>query len=57
MVGLAKNKRSKVTASLTDDSLPPLDSRRCVIGLVPGDDGYDEMMEQINDGESVCSNE
>jgi hypothetical protein len=55
MVGLAKNKRSKVTAS-TDDSLPPLDSPRCVIATVPGDDGYDEMMEQINDGESVCSN-
>ncbi len=40
MVG---NKRSKVTAS-TDDSLPPLDSPRCVIALVPGDDGCDEMV-------------
>ena len=56
MVGQAKHKRSKDTAS-TDDSLPPLDSPRCVIALVPGDDGYDEMMEQINDGESICSNE
>ena len=45
MVGLAK-KRSKVTAS-TDDSLPPLDCPRRVIAFVPGDDGYDEMMEQI----------
>ena len=53
MVG---NKRSKVTAS-TDDSLPPLDSPRYVIALVPGDDGYDEMIEQINGGESFCSNE
>ncbi len=56
MVGLAKNKRIKTTGS-TDDSLPPLDSLRCVIALVPGDDGYDEMMEQINDSDSVCSNE
>ena len=56
MVGLAKNKRSKVTGS-TDDSLPSLDSPRSMIALVPGDDGYDEMMEQINDGDSVCSNE
>ena len=37
MVGLAKNKRSTVTAS-TDYSLPPLDSPRCVIALVPDDD-------------------
>ena len=56
MVGLAKNKRIKTTGS-TVDSLPLLDSPRCVIALVPGDDGYDEMMEQINDGDSVCSNE
>ena len=56
MVGLTKNKRIKTTGS-TDDSLPPLDSPRCVIALVPGDDGYDEMMEQINDGDSVYSNE
>ena len=56
MVGLAKNKRSK-TRGTTDDSLPPLDLPRCVIALVPCDDGYDEMMEQINDGDSVCSNE
>ena len=56
MNGLTKNKRLRTTAS-TDDSLPPLDSPRCVMALVPGDDGYDEMMEQINDGNSVCSNE
>ncbi len=56
MVGLAENNRSKVTAS-TDDFLPTLDSPRCVIALVPGDDWYDEMMEQINDSDSVCSNE
>ncbi len=56
MVGLTKNKRIKITGA-TDDSLPPLDSPRCVIALVPGDGGYDEMMEQINDGDSVCSNE
>jgi len=56
MVGLAENKRSKVTAS-TDDSLPTLDLPRCVIALVPGSDGYDEMMKQINNGENVCSNE
>ena len=45
------------TTGSTDDSLPPLDSPRCVIALVPGDDGYDEMMEQINDVDSVCSYE
>ena len=56
MVGLAKNKRSK-TMGTTDDSLPPLDMPRCVIALAPGDDGYNKMMEQINDGDSVCSNE
>lgn len=53
MVGLAMNKRSKVTA-FTDYSLPPLDCPRYVIALIPGDDGYDEMMEKINDGGSVC---
>ena len=56
MVGLTKNKRIKTTGS-TDDSLPPLDSPRCVIALVPGDDRYEEMMEQNNEGDSVCSNE
>ena len=56
MVGLVKNKRTKGTAS-TDDSLPPLDSPRCVMALVPGDDGYIDMMEKINDGESVFSRE
>ena len=56
MIGLTKNKRIKPTGS-TDDSLPPLDSLRCVIALVPGDDEYDEMTEQINDGDSVQSNE
>jgi len=53
MVGLAKNKRSKVTVS-TDDSLPLLDSPRCVIALVSGGDRYDEMMEKINVDENVC---
>ena len=56
MNGLTKNKRLRTTAS-TDDSLPPLDSPRCVMALVPGDDGYAQMMEQINDGNSVCLNE
>ena len=44
MGGLAKNKRCK-TMGTTDDSLPTLDLPRCVIAFVPGDDGYDEMME------------
>ena len=56
MNGLTKNKRLRTTQS-TDDSLPPLDSPKCVMALVPGDDGYDKMMRQINDGDSVCSNE
>ena len=56
MNGLTKNKRFRTTQSV-DDSLPPLDSPKCVMALVPGDDGYDEMMGQMNDGDSVCSNE
>ena len=56
MNGLTKNKRFRTTQSV-DDSLPPLDSPKCVMALVPGDDGYDEMMGKINDGDSVCSNE
>ena len=56
MNGLTKNKRLRNT-TWTDDSLPPLDSPKCVMALVPGDDGYDEMMGQINDEDSVCSNE
>jgi hypothetical protein len=56
MNGLTKNKRLRNT-TWTDDSLPPLDSPKCVMALVPGDDGYDEMMGQMNDGDSVCSNE
>ena len=56
MNGLTKNKRFQTTQSV-DDSLPPLDSQKCVMALLPGDDGYDKMMGQINDGDSVCSNE
>ena len=43
MNGLTKNKRFRTTQSV-DDSLPPLDSPKCVMALVPGDDGYDKMM-------------
>ena len=53
MNGLTKNKRLRTTQSV-DDSLPHLNSPKCVMALVPGDDGYDEMMRQINDGDSVC---
>ena len=38
MAGIIKNKRGKVEA--IDDEMPPLDSLRCVIALLPGDEGY-----------------
>ena len=39
----------------TDEMLHHLDSQKCVIALVPGDKGYEEMMEKINHDDSVCS--
>lgn len=42
MARLVKNKRSRGKA--TDDEMPPVDSKRCVIALLPGDR---EMMENF----------
>jgi hypothetical protein len=55
MNGIMKNKKRRLPVD--DDSLPPLDSPRCVIALLPGDAGYDEMLDKINEEDSVCSNE
>ena len=45
-----------MTAS-ADDSLLPLDSPGSVVVFIPGDQEYDEMMEKINDDDSVCSSD
>jgi hypothetical protein len=51
MTGLVKNNRGRVKA--TDDEMPPLDLKRCLIALLPGDEGYNELMEIIHDEDSV----
>ena len=56
MNGMANNKTRRM-ATVDDDALSPLDSPRCVIALLPGDAGYDEMMDRINEENSVCSDE
>jgi hypothetical protein len=38
-----------------DELVPPLESPRCIIALVSGDEGYDIIMDMINDEDSVCS--
>jgi len=54
MAGIVKNKRSRVEA---DKEMPPLDYPKCLIVLLPGDEGYDKMMETMNDKNSVCPGE
>jgi hypothetical protein len=44
MLEFVKNKRIRVIAN-ADVELPPLDSLKCVLALVPSDDGYEEVME------------
>ena len=53
---LTKSKRSRGTSSI-DKSLAPLDSLRCVIALVSGEEGYGKMVKKINVEESACSSE
>jgi hypothetical protein len=55
MAGIANSKRSRVTAM--DDELPPLNSAKCVISFVPGDEGYNIMVDKIHEQNSVCSDE
>jgi len=55
MTGLVKNNRGRVKA--TDDEMPPLDLKRCLIALLPGDEGYNELMEIIHDEDSVWSDD
>jgi hypothetical protein len=55
MDGIMKNKKRRLPVD--DDALPLLNSPRCVIALLPGGAGYDEMLEKINEEDSVCSNE
>ena len=39
---------------LTDDEMQPWDSKRCVTILLPGDEGYHEMMDKMNGEDSMC---
>jgi hypothetical protein len=55
MDGIMTNKKRRLPVD--EDALPPLDSPRCVIALLPGDEGYDEMFDKINKEDSVFSNE
>ena len=53
MDGIKKNKKRRLPVD--DDTAPPLDSPWCVIALLPGDAGYDEMLDKINEECSLCS--
>lgn len=49
---IANNKKRRLTA-VDDNTSPPLDTPKCVIALVPGYAGYDEMMDEIFEEDSV----
>lgn len=41
----SQDKRGRIHA--TEDQIPSLDSKRDVIALLPGDEGYDELMGKL----------
>lgn len=45
MAGIVKNNRGRVQA--TDDEMQPVDSKICVIALLPDDEVYDKMVEKL----------
>lgn len=53
MAEIVKNKRGREILTIQD--MPALDGRRCIIALLPGKEGYKEMIERIYDEGSVHS--
>ena len=49
---IANNKKRRLTA-VDDNTSPPLDTPKCVIAQVPGYAGYDKMMDEIFEEDSV----